>query len=166
MPACCEKIGPITVNSARPFQARVNVTRKVEVEIIGQRNYLEKIVRPWTIKKIVKTGSLSAITKIERRLLCINRMRRRFATGKRTIFELTDTVKTASCRPYRSKNFRACRNSYARKPRTDYLDNLLSERAHRAFGLWRPSLFHHLSVSEKPEADAGRRHIILNNCRR
>src|SRR5262249_50637087 len=32
---------------------------------------------------------------------------------------------------------------------------LLSERAHRAFRLWGPSLFHHLFVPEKPQSAAG-----------
>src|SRR2546430_16398289 len=69
-------------------------------------------------------------------------------------FGLTQSLKIASCRPY---CFNISSNSYlhAGKRRTYYLVGLLSERAHRAFRLWGPSVFHHLFVPEKPQSAAG-----------
>jgi|GraSoiStandDraft_51_1057287.scaffolds.fasta_scaffold01906_5 hypothetical protein len=48
---------------------------------MGQSNPHEKIARPLTIKEIARPFALP-ITKTERRLLCINRMRRQFSEAK------------------------------------------------------------------------------------
>src|SRR5436190_23642733 len=96
----------------------------------------------------------TAITKIDRRLLCINTMRRRF-TKANIIFLNRRTCWTRHHVGLTTSTIGRCSNSHARKPRTHYLDGLLPERPYRAFSLWGPSLFHHLSVLEKPEARAG-----------
>jgi hypothetical protein len=77
----------------------MNVASKSRVGTSGQSNPHEKIARPLTIKEIARPFALP-ITKIERRLLCINRMRRQFPEAKLSIFELTHMVKAASCRAY------------------------------------------------------------------
>ena len=75
-------------------------------------------------------------------------------TRKRVIFGLTQLLEIASCRPDCLIHFAALATLHARKHRTYHLVGLLPERAHRAFCLWDPSLFHHLTVPEKPETAA------------
>ena len=59
----------------------MNVASKGGSGPMGQSNPHEKIARPLTIKEIARPFALP-ITKTERRLLCINRMRRQFSEAK------------------------------------------------------------------------------------
>src|SRR4030095_768354 len=76
MPAGCEN-WPITVTLLAISGKRECREQKLNSKYGSVQSH-EKIVRPWTIKEIARPFALS-ITKIERRLLCINIMRRRFS---------------------------------------------------------------------------------------
>src|ERR1700730_9648814 len=73
---------------------------------------------------------------------------------QRHFFDLTPATETSSCRP-RCLNQGHAWKHHARKPRSRYLDDLLSECPHWSFRLRRPSLLHHLSLSQKQKARAG-----------
>jgi hypothetical protein len=66
--------------------------------MMGQSNHTRKSSGAWIIKRIVRPFALS-ITK-SRGDCCVSTECGDIFRGKRTIFELTDMVKTASCRAY------------------------------------------------------------------
>jgi hypothetical protein len=97
MPADCEN-WPITV-TLLGATGKDECRQQKPGRNVGSVQSTRKIARPLTIKEIARPFALP-ITKIERRLLCINRMRRQFPEAKLSIFELTHMVKAASCRAY------------------------------------------------------------------
>jgi hypothetical protein len=72
------------------MSARINVDETLAL-LFG----VQFLLSDWEIGK----PFASAITKIDRRLLCINNAAPVYK-GKHTIFELTHMLEAASCRPY------------------------------------------------------------------
>ena len=77
----------------------MNVASKSRVGTIGSVQSTRKNRQAFDNQRDARPFALP-ITKIERRLSCINRMRRQFPEAKLSIFELTHMVKAASCRAY------------------------------------------------------------------
>src|SRR5262249_48899163 len=68
--------------------------------------------------------------------------------SRAAIFDLTLATEAPSCAP---AVLITGSQPYARKSRLRDLDGLLPRRAHRPLRLRRSPVFHHLSLSEKPE---------------